>query len=149
MTEKVELFFPPDRRRAQNAVREMKRRLSRSFSHIMDRAEGHVPVDRDLYRELFRDLQGGARIKPELFGIYTDMLAAVADDDMSSLAGLFGELAGKSFRAGDLHIRAYGEAGFGPAGLKRYWRHAQVEEAAALFVTPDREKVRLYTASLR
>ena len=141
MTESVELFFRPDPRRAQQAVADMNRRLADSFRHIAEQARTHIPIDEARLQPLLLDLDGIDRVRPEVFGIYNDMLAAVAADNANHLETLFKVLCDRPVRAGRLTIRALCDNERRSGEVERIRRYAGTEAASITLFEPTAQDV--------
>lgn len=119
----------------------MKRRLAESLRHIGEQARTHIVIDEARLQLVLAALEGTGRVKPEIFGIYNDMLAAIAVDDTARLETLFKEICGRPVRAQALTIRAFNSDECEPGDIDRIRRYAGAEAASVSLFEPTRKDV--------
>src|SRR6476646_2934305 len=83
--------FPPDGARAAFLNARMIGRLGQSVEEIVKGCAPHVQFDEGIVR-LPQRILASARLAPELYCIYFDLLQAVRRDDVDTSARLLGEM---------------------------------------------------------
>ena len=74
----------------------MRRSLADSLEYIAQQAGGWATFDANSLKAMIARMNQGERYPPSTFGLYTQLVFAVADGDSDRAAGLFGELVRES-----------------------------------------------------
>jgi len=117
----------------------MSRRLGGSLRHIYEQARSLAAVPDGMIDHFVTALESGKPASPEAFAVHSDILQAVADDDIDAVRRLLSELAGRSFVRDKPVIRPLSAAAFSATSRDRYLRYAATDEDVPLALTAPRD----------
>jgi hypothetical protein len=83
--------FAPDVDRGRFLDERVRRLLAASLGHVFAAVEDHVSVDRVAAARLLRRIRR-TRVDPGLMALYTELVSAVADNELDAIEGLLGQL---------------------------------------------------------
>lgn len=88
-----DLSFLPDGQRAIGLDRQIRSDLGASLDHLCACSAGIVPYDSVAIQRMIAGLRNGARYGPAAFGLYTDLVFALHQQDLARAGFLFNQLA--------------------------------------------------------
>lgn len=102
----IDFSLPPDGARAREIDLRMRQSLADSLDYIGGEIAGIVDHDRAALARLVSRLQRGERLPPAVFGLYTDLVLSLDNDDMAAAGDLLEELCRLNGRQGGNELMA-------------------------------------------
>jgi hypothetical protein len=130
------LAFPPDPARGRILYDCVKERLAESFHQIADASSPVSRFNEGRVAAFLHSISRAPKISPSLFAIYHEMLAAVDEDDVDRVSGLFVELVNQDLSDGPISLHNLIDEHLGQGNGARYKRWADVDPENRLNLIP-------------
>jgi hypothetical protein len=136
------LFIPsPDQAISLN--RKMKKKLARSFDHIVERAGGILSIDTYKLGELKEPLLSDDPINPALFGLYYDLLGAISRGDNRLAQRLLSESLDLEPLCDQRKVLALSDKDLSAKTIEIYKRNVDIEADTPLYLAaPSDEDIK-------
>jgi HEXXH motif-containing protein len=130
--------FEPDAARARALNRSLRVGTAESLEHILRASRDVLPVDEAGLAAVATALRGDKRFPPGLFGLYYDLVDAIAEDRLDDAGACFAAITLQRPVADAVAIRRLDDAELGAGMAERYGRMLDTDAANPhRFFAPD------------
>jgi hypothetical protein len=127
ITQKRLVAFPPDAERGSVLYANVKERLADTFRQLFEASRAVAEIDEPRFANFLEQLGCSRHISPRFFGIYFDILDAIARDDIASISTLFAELNEVEGPSSEVVCRNLTDDDLGIGNVARYKRWADTD----------------------
>jgi hypothetical protein len=130
------LAFPPDPERGRVLYDRIKERLAVSFREIAAASSSVIEIDKMRLTGFLESVTRAKKISPRFFAIYHEMLVAVDEDEIDTVARLFTELVNADDPSDSVSSYNLTDEHLGPGNGARYKRWADMDPDCPLNLVP-------------